>query len=58
MRTAAAIAALMLIAPAAGAQEAGTRTETRVMVLNGSAAKAGWTATATAMSHAKSSSCP
>lgn len=41
MRTAAAIAALMLIAPPAGAQEAGTRTETRVMVLNGSGGEGG-----------------
>lgn len=41
MRTAAAIAALMLIAPAAGAQEVETRTETRVMVLNGPGGEGG-----------------
>ncbi|MBG7614477.1 EF-hand domain-containing protein [Brevundimonas sp. BAL450] len=41
MRTAAAIAALMLIAPAAGAQEAENRTETRVMVLNGAGSEGG-----------------
>ena len=41
MRTAAAIAALMLIAPAAGAQDAETRTETRVMVLNGPGGEGG-----------------
>ena len=41
MRTVAAIAALMLIAPAAGAQEAGGRTETRVMILNGSGGEGG-----------------
>lgn len=41
MRTAAAIAALMLIAPAAGAQDVETRTETRVMVLNGTGGEGG-----------------
>lgn len=41
MRTAAAIAALMLVAPAAGAQEVETRTETRVMVLNGPGGEGG-----------------
>ena len=55
MLTVAAIAALMLIAPAAGAQEVESRTEARVMILNGPGAKAGWTATATAMSRAKNS---
>ena len=41
MRTAAAIAALMLIASAAGAQDVETRTETRVMVLNGPGGEGG-----------------
>ena len=41
MRTVAAIAALMLIAPAAGAQEVESRTEARVMVLNGPGGEGG-----------------
>jgi hypothetical protein len=41
MRTAAAIAALMLVAPVAWAQDAETRTETRVMVLNGPGGEGG-----------------
>ena len=41
MRTVAAIAALMLIAPAAGAQEVESRTEARVMILNGPGGEGG-----------------
>ena len=41
MLTVAAIAALMLIAPAAGAQEVESRTEARVMILNGPGGEGG-----------------
>ena len=41
MRTVAAIAALMLIAPAVGAQEVESRTEARVMILNGPGGEGG-----------------